>query len=75
MPTDQAEEALYYGWRLAFLGLLCAPPVFLPLAAWQGVVANRRRSGAGGLLLLTVGGFSIFWLAALLLMAKFGNGK
>jgi hypothetical protein len=74
VPDDDAEEALHHGWRLLFLGLCCAPPVFLPLAAWQGITANRRRSGAGTLLLLSVCGVSVFWLGAFLLLAYFDKG-
>jgi hypothetical protein len=62
--SDPAEEALHHGWRLLLLGLFCAPPVFLPLAVWQGIAANKARSGAGTALLLAAGGVSVFWLGA-----------
>lgn len=67
-PIDPAGEALHLGWRLLVLGLCCAPPVFLPLAAWQGLAANRARPGAGTRLLLATGGICAFWLGVLLLL-------
>ena len=73
VPDDGAAEALHHGWRLLLLGALCAPPVFLPLAAWQGVTANRLRQGAGTALLLTVGGTGLFWIGATLLAVLYGK--
>ncbi len=64
---DPADEFLYQGWRLLILGLCCAPPVFLPLAAWQAVAAGRCREGAGTRLLLSAGGVAALWTLALLL--------
>lgn len=66
-PDDPVAAALFYGWRLLLLGLLCAPPVFLPLAVWQGVLANRARVGSGKSLLLVVGGVTVLWASGLLL--------
>lgn len=74
LPENDAGEALHQGWRLLLLSFI-APPVFLPLAAWQGVEANRRSgSGAGSLLLMLCAGISAFWLAALLLWLRFEKG-
>ena len=66
--SNPAGEALHLGWRLLVLGLCCAPPVFLPLAAWQGFAASKARVGAGTRLLLATGGVCAFWLSALLLL-------
>lgn len=75
IPENGADEALHHGWRLLLLGFLCAPPVFLPLAVWEGVQANRRSgTGAGNLLLMLCAGVGAFWLAALLLWLRFGKG-
>ncbi len=67
VPRDPADEFLHRGWRLLVLGFCCAPPVFLPLAAWQAVAASRCRSGAGTRLLLAAGGVAALWILALLL--------
>ena len=72
--ADPLGEALHLGWRLLLLGAFCAPPVFLPLAAWQGLQANRRsEAGAGNLLMMTCGGAAALWLGALLLWLHFGS--
>ncbi len=65
--SDGAEEALHHGWRLLALGLCCAPPVFLPLAVWQGIAANKARSGTGNSLLLATGAVGFLWLGIALL--------
>lgn len=67
-------QALYLGWRLLLLSLFCAPPVFLPLAGWQGWQANRRSgAGAGNVLLLLCAGIGAFWLGLLLFWLRFGS--
>ncbi len=72
--VDPVGEALHLGWRLLLLSAFCAPPVFLPLALWQGVQANRRSgSGAGNLLLMLCAGVGALWLGAMLLWLRFGK--
>ena len=66
LASDPADEFLHQGWRLLLLGFCCAPPVFLPLAAWQAVAASRCRSGAGNRLLMAVGGIATLWILGLL---------
>ena len=70
---DPADEFLYQGWRLLILGFCCAPPVFLPLALWQGIAASRRRSGAGTRLLLATAGVAAFWTLSLLFLIFIRN--
>lgn len=65
---DPADEFLHQGWRLLILGFCCAPPVFLPLAAWQAVAASRCRAGAGTRLLLAAGGIAALWTLAVLFL-------
>ena len=73
VPVDPAGEFLHQGWRLLILGFCCAPPVFLPLALWQGIAASRCRPGAGTRLLLAVGSVAALWTLALLLFVFVGR--
>jgi len=65
---DTVGESLHLGYRLLILGIFC-PAIFLPLAAWQGLQANRlSRTGAGSLVLILSASVAALEIAGLSLV-------